>query len=197
MAALWLKSLRYLAAVILPLLLGLIVVAPDLIPTVFGSRWAVSVGIIQILSVYVIIRCLQSWSSVLLDAVGRPGVTLWTQLAALCTTPLAVVIGAQWGIEAVAVGFVLSQLIAVEIPMLIIVSRGASDLAGLRAARLYGVAAASLVMAIICFVERQVLSELGAGVDERAALTIGSGVARFTRLPSGGSPRISFGGRSP
>ena len=121
MAALWLQSVRYLAAVILPLLLGLVVVAPDLIPIVFGSRWEVSVGIIQILSVYVIIRCLQSWGSVLLDAVGRPQVTLWTQLAALCTTPLAVVIGAQWGIEAVAVGFVLSQLIAVEIPMLIIV----------------------------------------------------------------------------
>ena len=121
MAALWLQSVRYLAAVILPLLVGLVVVAPDLIPIVFGSQWEVSVGIIQILSVYVIIRCLQAWGSVLLDAVGRPQVTLWTQLAALCTTPLAVVIGAQWGIEAVAVGFVLSQLIAVEIPMFIIV----------------------------------------------------------------------------
>ena len=87
MAALWLESNRFLAAVILPVLVGLIVVAPDLIPTVFGPHWHVSVGIIQILSIYVIIRSLQSWSSVLLDAVGRPQVTLWTQLVALCLTP--------------------------------------------------------------------------------------------------------------
>ena len=87
-AALWLESVRLLAAVILPLLLGLIVVAPDLIPVVFGARWHVSVAIIQILSVYVIIRCLQSWGSAVMDAVGRPQVTLWTQLAALCLTPM-------------------------------------------------------------------------------------------------------------
>ena len=173
MAALWLKSLRNLTAVTLPALLILIVVAPDLIPTVFGSRWAVSVGVIQILSVYVMIRCFQAWNSVLLDAVGRPGVTLWTQVAALCTTPVAVVIGAHWGIEAVAVGFVLGQLIAVEIPMLIISLAELRISLGSVLARLSGVAAASLVMAIICFVERQVLSELGAGVEERAALTIG------------------------
>ena len=174
MAALWLQSVRYLAAVILPLLVGLVVVAPDLIPIVFGSQWEVAVGIIQILSVYVIIRCLQAWGSVLLDAVGRPQVTLWTQLAALCTTPLAVVIGAQWGIEAVAVGFVLSQLIAVEIPMFIIVLKELRLSLGSVAARLYGVAGATLVMATVCLVEREVLSALGVGAHERAALTVGS-----------------------
>ena len=173
MAALWLESVRYLAAVVLPLLTGLAILAPDLIPAVFGSQWGVSVGIIQILSIYVIIRCLQSWGSVLLDAVGRPQVTLWTQIAALCTTPLAVVIGAQWGIEAVAVGFVLSQLIAVELPMLIIVLSELRVPLSSVAARLYGVAAATLVMATVCFVGLRALSALGAGVEERAALTIG------------------------
>ena len=120
-AALWLESIRFLAAVILPLLLGLVVVAPDLIPAVFGAQWHVSVAIVQILSIYVIIRCLQAWGSVVMDAVGRPEVTLWTQLAALCLTPVGVVIGAQWSVEAVAVCFVVSQLIAVEIPIFILV----------------------------------------------------------------------------
>ena len=173
MAALWLESVRYLAAVVLPLLTGLVVLAPDLIPTVFGSHWVVSVGIIQILSVYVVIRSLQSWGSVLMDAVGRPQVTLWTQLTALCTTPLGVVIGAHWGIEAVAVGFVLSQLIAVEVPMLIIVLSELRISLSSVAARLYGVAAATVMMATICFAERLVLSDLGVGVKERLTLTIG------------------------
>ena len=174
--------------------MGLVVVAPDLIPAVFGSQWEVSVGIIQILSVYVIIRCLQSWGSVLLDAVGRPQVTLWTQLAALCTTPLGVVIGAQWGIEAVAVGFVLSQLIAVEIPVLIIVLSELRISLSSVAARLYGVAAATLVMATICFVERQALSALGAGVEERAALTVGFALARVRDRSLVARPRYRSSG---
>ena len=41
------------------------------------------------------------------------------------------------------------------------------------AARLYGVAAATLVMATVCLVGLQALSALGAGVEERAVLTIG------------------------
>ena len=172
MAALWLESVRYLAAVVQPLLLMLVVVAPDLIPTVFGSHWKVSVGIIQILSIYVIIRSLQSWGQVILDAVGRPQVTLWTQLAALCTTTVAVVVGAQWGVEAVAVGFVLSQLIAVEIPVMIIVLSELGTSLRSAAARLYAVPAATLVMAGITFVGRLAMVRLGVGVEERIVLTI-------------------------
>jgi PST family polysaccharide transporter len=172
MAALWIESVRYLAAVVQPLLLTLVVVAPDVIPTVFGSHWGVSVGIIQILSVYVIIRSLQSWGQVILDAVGRPQVTLWTQLAALCTTTVAVVVGSRWGVEAVAVGFVLSQLIAVEIPVLIVVLSELRTSFRTAAARLSAVPAAAVVMAGIAFVGRLALIRIGVDVEERAVLTI-------------------------
>jgi O-antigen/teichoic acid export membrane protein len=173
MAALWLESVRYLSAVIMPLLAILVVAAPDLIPAVFGSQWEVSVGIIQILSIYVIIRSLQSWGQVLLDAVGRPEVTLWTQLLALLLTPVGVVVGAHWGIEAVAVGFVLKQLIAVELPvMMVVLSELRISLRSV-AARLYAVPTATLVMASIAFVARLALSRLGVEMEERAALTIG------------------------
>jgi O-antigen/teichoic acid export membrane protein len=47
-SVLWLDSIAYLAAVLLPLLIGLVIVSPDLIPVVFGSRWEVSVGVVQI-----------------------------------------------------------------------------------------------------------------------------------------------------
>jgi O-antigen/teichoic acid export membrane protein len=178
-AALWLGSIRFLAAVILPLLVGLVVVAPDLIPVVFGSQWEVSVGIIQVLSVYVIIRSLQSWSSIVLDAVGRPGITLWTQLGALCLTPLGVVIGAQWSVEAVAVCFVLGPLIAVEIPVLIFVLSELRVSPAALGARLFGVAAATTVMGTTCLVGRSTLSALDVDMAGRAALTIGLGLVVY------------------
>jgi O-antigen/teichoic acid export membrane protein len=174
-AALWLSSIRFLAAVILPLLVGLVIVAPDLIPVVFGAHWHVSVGIIQVLSVYVIIRCLQSWGSIVMDAIGRPEVTLWTQLAALCLTPIAVVIGSQWSVEAVAFGFVLSQLIAVEIPVLTVVLSELRVRPATLARRLLGVATATLAMAIACVAGRAALTALGTGMAARAALVIALG----------------------
>ncbi len=179
MAALWLDSIGYLAAVLLPVVLGLMVVSPDLIPAAFGPRWTVSVGVVQILGVYVLIRGLQSWGSVYLDAVGRPEVTFWTQLASLCLTPVAVVVGARWGIEGIAACYVVVQVIAVEIPMFVIV------LAQMRlpqrtvASRLAGIAAASGVMVLACLLGRWALQTAGIGEAGRTLVTIGIGIAVY------------------
>jgi PST family polysaccharide transporter len=171
-AALWLPSVRFLAAVVLPLLVGLIVVAPDLIPVVFGAHWHVAVGLVQILSVYVIIRCLQAWGSVVMDAIGRPEVTLYTQLGALCLTPIAVVIGSRWSIEAVAIGFVIGQVIAVEIPVITVVLSELRVRPAALASRLVAPTVATLVMAVACLLTRAGLSALGLGMASRAASTI-------------------------
>jgi O-antigen/teichoic acid export membrane protein len=191
MSALWLDSIAYLAAVLLPILLGLMILSPDLIPVVFGSRWEVSVGVVQILSVYVLIRGLQSWGSVYMDAVGRPEVTFWTQLASLCLTPVGVVIGVNWGIEGVAVCYVICQLIAVEIPMFVLVLAQLQVSPRTLARRLFGVAAASLVMAVVCLTGRSALAGVGVGMAGRAALTIGLGMAVYVPAVWWLAPQIS------
>jgi O-antigen/teichoic acid export membrane protein len=178
-AALWLDSIGLQAAVILPLLVGLVIVAPDLIPLVFGEQWHVSVTIIQILSMYVIIRSLQSLNSIVLDAAGRPHVTLWTQLAALALTPFAVILGAQWSIEAVAVCFVIGQLIAVEIASFVLVLSELRVAPRKVASHLSGIAAATSAMAVVCLVTRFGLSALGLGMAGRALFTIAVGVVTY------------------
>ena len=190
-AALWLESLRLLAAVVMPLLAGLVIVAPDLIPVAFGAHWRVSVAIIQILSVYVLVRCLQSWNSPVLDAAGKPHVTLWTQVAALCLTPVAVVAGAQWSVEAVAACFVVGQLIAVEIPSFICVVAELQVAARSVAARLVGVAGATAVMAAGCVFCRTALEALGVGMAGRAALTIAVGMLVYVIALSFVAPDVT------
>ena len=190
-AALWLDSIGLQAAVVVPLLVGLVVVAPDLIPLVFGEQWRVSVAIVQILSVYVIIRCLQSLNSIVLDAAGRPQVTLWTQLAALALTPFAVILGAQWSIEAVAVCFVLSQLFTVEIASFVFVLSELRVSPRKVASHLLGIAAATSIMAVACLVTRLGLSALGLGAAGRAFLTIGVGVLVYAVALSFIAPETS------
>ena len=175
-AALWLDSIGFLAAVLFPLLTGLIVVAPDVIPLAFGQQWSVAVPVLQILSIYVIIRSLQAWNSMVLDAAGKPQITMWTQAAALCLTPVAVAVGAQWDIEGVAVAFVISQFLAVEVPSLIFVLLELRLAPRRVAARLSGVAVATLAMAIVCLLARWGLTAVGVGMTGRAAVTIALGV---------------------
>lgn len=191
MSTLWLDSIGYLTAVLLPVMLGLMIVSPDLVPVVFGARWDVSVGVLQILCVYVLIRGLQSWGSVYMDAVGRPEVTFWTQLASLCLTPIGVLIGVNWGIEGVAACFVVCQLIAVEIPMLVIVLAHMQVSLRTVAGRLVGIAAASVVMAAACLFGRSALEAIGIGMAGRAGLTIGFGLAVYVAALWWLAPQIS------
>lgn len=191
MSALWLDTIAYLAAVLLPLLLGLMVVSPDLIPVVFGSRWDVSVGVLQILCLAVLIRGLQCWGGVYMDAVGRPEVTFWTQLASLCLTPVGVLIGVNWGIQGVAASFVICQLIAVEIPMFVMVISHMGVSARTVAGRLAGIAAAALVMAAVCLVGRSALEAVGVGMAGRAGLTIALGIAVYAMALWWLAPQLS------
>ena len=157
----------------------------------FGEQWHVSVTIIQILSIYVIIRSLQSLNSIVLDAAGRPRVTLWTQLAALALAPLAVIIGAHWSIEAVAVCFVIGQMIAVEIPSFVFVLSELRVPPRKVASHLAGIAAATAIMAVTCLVVRLGLSELGLGMAGRAALTITLGAVAYPVALSYFAPETS------
>jgi O-antigen/teichoic acid export membrane protein len=191
MRALWLDSIAYLAAVLLPLLLGLMVTAPDVIPVVFGSRWTVSVGLVQVLSVAVIIRGLQSWGSVYMDAVGRPEVTAWTQLASLCLTPVAVLVGVHWGIEGVAVCYVISQFIAVEVPMCILVLRQMELRLTTVLRRIWGVVAASLILTAACVLTRSALEAAGVEMAARALLTIAAGVLVYVPAMWWLAPQVS------
>ena len=91
-AAVWLNGFTMLAAIALPVLLGLIALAPELIPLVFGSQWVPAVPVVQILCVWVISRTLQTWNTSVMDAAGKPQVSMIlnaTVLLALPPQPLA------------------------------------------------------------------------------------------------------------
>jgi teichuronic acid exporter len=123
--------------------------------------------------------------------VGRPEVTLWTQLASLCLTPIGVLIGVNWGIEGIAVSYVLCQLIAVEIPMFILVLSEMRVSPRTLADRLVGVTAATSVMATACVIGREALTALGVGMAERAALTVALGTLVYALALWWLAPRVS------
>jgi O-antigen/teichoic acid export membrane protein len=174
-AEVWLNGFTLLAAVLLPALFGLIAVAPDLIPLVFGSQWTQAVPVIQILCVFVMARTLQTWNTPVMDAAGKPQVAMFVNTSVLIALPPAIWFGSEFGIEGVAVAYSLAAFICGELPSFVLTTRELS----LRALRvlggLRGIVLASASACIAAVLVRQALTDGGMGVEPRLLLSILAG----------------------
>jgi PST family polysaccharide transporter len=107
------------------LFLLMFVLAPDLLPTVFGPRWDDAIPVLQLLSLAGVAYSLatQDW---LLLLVRNKTITL-LGLTSIVTVAISVAaaIGLAWGIVGVAAAYAIAQW-AVVVPSALVVSRSAS-----------------------------------------------------------------------
>jgi O-antigen/teichoic acid export membrane protein len=108
-AATWARVSRLMAAVSVPALAGLIVVAPDFVPLVLGEQWTAAVPVVQILAWVGIIQAVQTLNSDILMARDRAR-TLFRFSIFLTTAHLiAFIVGLQWGVVGVAAAYAISS----------------------------------------------------------------------------------------
>lgn len=171
-AEVWLNGFTLLAAVALPALFGLIAVAPDLIPFVFGSQWSPAVPVVQILCVFLMSRTLQTWNNAVMDSAGKPHVAMLINAAVLVVTAPSLWFGSKFGIEGAAVAFSLATLVFGEFPSFVITTRELS-LSGLTVLRrLRGIALASVATCLAVVFFRQALEHGGTPVEVRILLSV-------------------------
>lgn len=100
------RATRIHAAVLLPLLALLIVTAPEIVPWLFGERWAPAVEPVQILCVAGMIAAILTGYPQILLAAGRPRALLVFNVILLGLYVLVSWIAAPHGITALALGVV-------------------------------------------------------------------------------------------
>ena len=105
------RLVRLNATLIFPLLALLIVLAPDIVPWIFGPEWTGAVGPTQILAVAGLSTILLTGIDAPLMAVGRPGALANFHMAMLVSTGAVAWFTAPMGITAVAVGIAICQLV--------------------------------------------------------------------------------------
>jgi O-antigen/teichoic acid export membrane protein len=106
---LWLRANRFVAAVTLPVMLGLIVVAPDFVVVVLGSKWEAATTVIQILAWVGLLQSLVRLNSSVLQARDRTDILLRWSLLITAANAVAFVVGLQWGIVGVAAAYALTN----------------------------------------------------------------------------------------
>ena len=179
MAEVWLNATGLLGAVALPMILGLIAVAPDAIPLAFGRQWTAAVPVVQILCVFVIARALQAWNTSVIDAAGKPHISMFSMAAVLLVLPLAIWLGSWFSIEGVAFFYVLTVLLFAELPSFVFTTRELGVRPRTVVARLGGVFICSLLMCGAVTLLRLALEREGVAVGARLSLSIAFGLVFY------------------
>jgi lipopolysaccharide exporter len=105
------RLLRINTTLIFPLLALLIVLAPDIVPWIFGPDWAGAVVPTQVLAVAGLSTILLTGIDAPLMAVGRPGALAAFNIVMMVGTGATAWFTAPMGITAVAVGMAICQLV--------------------------------------------------------------------------------------
>ncbi len=111
MAAMWLRANRMIGAITVPAMVGLMIVGPEFVATLFGAKWADAAPVIQILAWVGLLQSLQRLNSSVLQASDRAGALLRYSVIVLVASVIAFVVGIHWGIVGVAVGYAVSSTI--------------------------------------------------------------------------------------
>jgi O-antigen/teichoic acid export membrane protein len=186
----WLRATRLVAAISMPALVGLCIVADEFVEVVLGSKWAEAAPVIQVLAWVGIVQSLQTLSGEVLLAVNRSGTLLRYTVLWFVGTVVALTIGLQWGILGVAACY-LALSVLIE-PLLTYFAARAVGISVIRfAGALSGVAQATALMAAALLLLRAALVTVGASDVAILVLLIVAGTAVYAVASMWRAPEVT------
>jgi len=116
------KATSIIALLTFPLIAGIAVLAPDLVPTVFGAKWANASPLVQALCGLSLVQCVATLSGTALLALGRAGTLMRLSLIGLPLTAATLWVARDstllqavlWLVAASIVMYALSMTLALK-----------------------------------------------------------------------------------
>jgi O-antigen/teichoic acid export membrane protein len=189
LGSLWLRSVRLVAAVALPSMLTLIVIAPDAVNVVFGDRWSEAEPVVQILAWVGMLFALQGLNSIVLQAVDRTRTLFLYALISFAAGLVSFVIGLTWGIVGVAACFAVASTLVQ--PLYLRVTARSLGI-GVRdfGRAVWGVFQASVAVAVCVLLVRQLLMYAGVGTLPRLLICTAVAVAVYVPIGAWRAPDV-------
>jgi len=124
----YLKTLKFIAFLTIPLTCGIIALAPEFVSYILGDKWAPIIPAIQVLAIFGLIRALGGLNGSFLQAVGRPDILTKLQIIKLLIIILTIHPLALWkGIVGVSISVLISSLSITPICFYIIMSKSLKE----------------------------------------------------------------------
>jgi len=112
------RGMEMNALVCFAIFIGLAAVAPDLIPLLFGAKWAAAAVTCSLLSVYALVNAVQVFFHPSLLASGGAGRYLLLNVWHTTGVLVACAVGIHWGVNDLVIGLILNGLV-VSVPALL------------------------------------------------------------------------------
>ena len=190
MVAVWLRVTRLVAAVALPAMLGLIILAPEFVRIVLGEQWLPAVPIIQILAWAGLLQSLSALHGRILAALGKTRTLFRFSIFSLSIYLVAFGASVRFGIVAVAAAYAAAVTLVVQ-PVITTLTARALGISPLPLVRvLSGVIQASAVMAILVLLVRQLLLAQGLSDGAILAASVAVGVSVYVPMLLWRAPEV-------
>lgn len=108
----WLRAIRLTAAVIVPLMLGLICLAPQFVKVIYGERWLPAVPLLQLLAVCGIVQTLAQLNRIVLLSLGKTRLGLKLTFISVFIALASFMVGLPYGVTGVALSFTVASTVA-------------------------------------------------------------------------------------
>lgn len=186
---LWARAVQGIVTVIAPAMLGLIVVAPDFVDVVLGTRWHAAAPVMRILAVVTLAYAVTSIAYRTLLAVGRPDIALRFSAANAVLAVGAFVVGLHWGIVGVAAAYTIVT-VPLQALLVVLVTRVIGMPLGRFARGLAPVTQVAAVMTAACWLTREGLIQLGLSEAPRLVVVVLVGLLVYLPLAAWRSPEL-------
>lgn len=98
---------QYTSLLAFPVFIGLAVLAPELVPALFGEKWAPSIPVMQVLALIGILQSVLFFNGSVMRASGKPSWEFSVMLLNAVCSVIGFLLAVRWGIVAVAASFVI------------------------------------------------------------------------------------------
>lgn len=116
----YLKTVKIIALIAFPIMLGLFAVAPEFIKVIFGIKWAEAITTIRILCVCGLFQSIGTTVGVIYLSLGRVDMLFKLQFWGTALVVVFILIGLKWGINGVALFYTLQSVLWIIINLHII-----------------------------------------------------------------------------
>lgn len=183
--AAFLKAIALIMLISCPVYAGLAVTAPEAVYTLFGEKWLEMVPLVQLFAFAMPFMTLHVLLAPVVNALGHPRITVRCSAFGAVIMPLVFLIGVQFGVTGLAMGWVIGMPVVLAFTMW-----QSCPVIGVRSrdvliACLPGVSAASAMAALVWTMRIGLTGALDSGIAEimaRLALLAGIGVLSYWLL---------------
>jgi O-antigen/teichoic acid export membrane protein len=107
----YLQTMRMTASVNFPIYISMIFFAPEIVQLLLGPKWQETVYLLQIFSVWALVRSTGNPVGSLLLALGRADLSFKWNIAMFCVLPLAIWWSSQYGVTGMATAMMMLMMV--------------------------------------------------------------------------------------